>query len=75
LPISLSESVVTDPAASETPGSFCTLGSSDCGMGGDSTAVPLASSNAALPLITTSAFWYDFSKIVLNPLVIVSVRT
>ena len=40
-----------------------------------SAAFPFALSKAALPVITTSAFWYDCEKIVLKPLLIVSVRT
>ena len=67
LPISFSESVVTEPAASATPGSRSILGSSDCGIEGGSTVVPSALSNAAFPVITTSAFWYEFAKIVLKP--------
>ena len=75
LPISFSESLVTEPAASATPGSLWIFGSSDCGIVGGSTVLPPALSNAALPVITTSAFWYDCLKIVLKPLLIVSVRT
>ena len=67
-------SVVTEPAASATSGSFCTFASSDSGIGGGSTVVPFALSKAALPVITTSAFLYDCEKIVSKPLLIVSVR-
>ena len=75
LPISFSALVVTEPAASATPGSRWIFGSRDCGIDGGSTLFPSALSNAALPVITTSAFWYDCVKIVLKPLLIVSVRT
>ena len=42
---------------------------------GASTVFPFALSKAALPVITTSAFWYVCEKIVLKPLLMVSVRT
>ena len=74
LSISFSELVVTEPAARATSGSFCTWVRIDSGIGGGSTVVPFALSKAALPVITTSAFLYDWSKIVLKPLLIVSVR-
>ena len=74
LPISFSDDVVTDPAASATSGSFCTSVRSDCGIVGGSTLVPLALSKAAFPVMTTSAFWYEPVKIVWKPALIVSVR-
>ena len=75
LSISFIVSVVTEPAASATPGRFCTCVSSDSGSVGGSTVLPFALSKAALPVMTRSAFLYDCVKIVLKPLLIVSVRT
>ena len=76
LPTSLTLSLVTDPAASATSGSLLTFPSSETGNVGGSTVLPLELlSNAALPLITTSAFLYDVEKMLLKPLSIVSVRT
>jgi hypothetical protein len=72
--ISLTLSLVTDPAAAETPSSFRTSGSTDAGNVGVSTPLPFVFLNAASPLITTSAFLYELTTIVLKPSLIVSVR-
>jgi len=75
LPTSFTLSLVTAPAASATSGSARTLPSTDCGKVGGSTVLPWPWSNAALPLTTTSAFRYETWKMLLKPLLIVSVRT
>ena len=74
LPISLTLSLWTAPAAASTSGSALTFVRTFCGKVGVSTPLPFVFLNAASPLITTSAFLYEFVTIVLKPLLIVSVR-
>ena len=66
----------TEPAANATSGSERTFASTVSGNVGASIWLPLPPfENAALPLMITSAFLYCVLKIVLKPLLIVSVRT
>ncbi len=74
LPISLTSSLVTDPAAAATSGRARTFVSTEAGNVGVSTPLPLVFLKAAWPLTTTSAFLYELTTIVLKPLLIVSVR-
>ena len=74
LPISFTLSLVTDPAAAATSGKAFTSESTSCGNVGVSTPLPFVFLKAASPLITTSAFLYELTTIVLKPLLIVSVR-
>ena len=74
LPMIFTLSLVTEPAAAATSGTFFTSASTLCGKVGVSTPFPFVFLKAASPLITTSAFLYEFVTIVLKPLLIVSVR-
>ena len=74
LPISLTLSLVTEPAAAATSGRAFTFVSTEAGKVGVSTPFPFVFLNAACPETTRSAFLYELTTIVLNPLLIVSVR-
>ena len=59
LPISLTLSLVTEPAAAATSGSAFTFVSTAGGKVGVSTPLPFVFLNAASPVTITSAFLYE----------------
>ena len=72
--MSFTVSLWTAAAAASTSGSPWTSFSTLWGNVGVSTPLPFVFLKAASPLITTSAFLYEFVTIVLKPLLMVSVR-
>ena len=74
LPISLTLSLVTEPAAAATSGTLFTFASTEAGKVGVWTPLPFVFLKAAWPVTITSAFLYELTTIVLKPLLIVSVR-